>query len=60
MNNDDNINTLLDRVNELKAQVKRLTAENTRRGQGLLRQEQADLVKEIRARANRINPSILR
>jgi len=58
MNND--INTLLDHINELKAQIKRLTTENARRGEGLLRNEQADLIKEIRARANRINPSILR
>ena len=60
MNNDNNINTLLDHINELKAQIKRLTAENARKGEGLLRNEQADLIKEIRERANRINPSILR
>jgi DNA-binding protein H-NS len=58
MNN--NINTLLDQVNELKSQLKRITAENARKSEGLLRQEQIDLVKEIRERANRINPSILR
>jgi len=58
MNN--NINTLLDQVNELKSQLKRITAENARKSEGLLRQEQIDLVKEIRERANRINPSLLR
>ena len=58
MNND--INTLLDQINELKSQIKHITAENARRGEGLLRQEQIDLVKEIRERANRINPAILR
>lgn len=58
MNN--NINTLLDQVNELKSQLKRITAENARKSEGLLRQEQIDLVKEIRERANRINPSPLR
>ena len=58
MNND--INTLLDQINELKSQIKRITAENARKGEGLLRQGQVDLVKEIRARANRINPAVLR
>ena len=58
MNKD--INTLLDQINELKSQIKRITAENAHRGEGLLRQEQIDLVKEIRERANRINPSVLR